>query len=471
MAEFDLTDGIDDVLGTAGNDVITGGANTLETGDFIDGGAGEDFLRAGVLQNGIQSPTISNVEVIRIDTGGLAFDIGNITGADRIYTEGASVVLQTVDTDDLDIRFGAVEVGSGTVDIDFADGALESGSDKLKLAAINSNVTFTSDSTFDGTEDGEANATEDRLRVEEIDLILAGEATGGGQFANQVDISDFSQITRLVVADQPGTGESKITVSSTELELIKLAGTTGGITVSSDTATDQRVIGGSGNDTITTGTGSDAIDAGDGDDVLFAGGGDNFLFGGDGDDEITTEAGMDQIGGGDGDDTIDSGSGDDMINAGAGNDDVTAGDGADRIFGGDGNDTINGGGGADRIRDGAGNDTVRAGNDDDTLFAGEGDDTLFGEGGVDRFIFRGTTGTDTVEDFTLTSDAATNDSVLFEFDGSLVGLKSQEEFEQFYDDNVASGRITADAGADTVTIQADSGTFTLKVSDADFLVD
>ena len=49
-------------------------------------------------------------------------------------------------------------------------------------------------------------------------------------------------------------------------------------------------------------------------------------------------------------------------------------------------------------------------------------------------------------------------------------LRSQAQFEDFYDANQASGRVTADANTDTVTIEADSGTIVLNVSDADFLL-
>lgn len=459
MAKFKLSDTEDTIVGTADDDLIRGGAGTLQTQDTIDGGAGFDTLVADAEQNGAQAPTIIDVEDIFVDTGGLPFDISNIEGAERIISDGASIVIEPVDTEDLSTRFGAEDVGSGTVKIQFADGALESPDDTLKLESIGSNVTFTSDSEFDSTNDGEQNATEDRLRVENIDLVLSGKE-------NQVDISDFTRIETLTLS---GDATSKIFVDSPELTLIDASATTGGITVTSDIANDQTVLGGSGDDDIKTGSGSDTIETGDGDDIVNAGGGDNDVTTGDGKDEIFTEQGDDVIDAGRKDDFISSGSGDDVIRGGQGNDEIIAGDGADVIYGGDNEDDIRGQGGDDIIYDGRNEDVVRGGGDNDTFFAGQGDDEFIGGGGVDEFVFTmDKFGSDEVTDFTLTSTAETNDKVTFTYEGEVVTLQSQEEFENFVDSNPDDTDF--DANTDTIFIDADFGNITLQVSDADFLL-
>ena len=469
MATFTLTDGIDTITGTGAGDTFNGGTNGLQTGDTIDGGGGRDSLDSGVVQNGPQAPTITDVEVLQLDTGGLPFDIANVTGAEVIQTLGSSIVIENVGTDDLSTRFGARNVESGTVNLRFEDGALQGMDDRLNLGARSSNVTFTSDSVFDAP-GGQQNQTEDAARIEEIELGLGGQATGGAQFANQVDISDFSAIDTLILRDEPDTGPSKVTVSSTELETVNALNTSGGITLTSDIAGDQRILGGSGDDDFKTGAGNDTLLGGAGADVLNAGGGDNTVFGGAGSDEITSEAGADVIRGNGGDDTIDSGSGDDNVSGGRGDDEISAGDGADRVFGGAGADVLRGDGGADVIFDGAGNDTVMGGGDNDVLIVGAGDDTLMGGGGEDLFFFNSdSTGTNTVEDFTLTSNAATNDRVRFEFDGQVRNLSSQAEFEAFYDANQGP-RVTVDNATSTLTIDSDSGTIVLNVSDTDFLL-
>ena len=466
MATFQLTDGQDEITGTAGDDTIEGGPGTLSTFDTIDGGAGFDTLNTAVDQNGVQAPTISNVEEILLDTGGQPFDVSNISGAESIGTNGPSITLENIDENDLNTRFDAIDVQSGTVKLQFADGVLDAPDDRLRFLAEGANVTFTSDSTFDSTADGEQNETPDTERVEEIQISLRG-SNPEAEFDNQVDISDFSAIETLVLK---GDANSKVVVDSPELATIIASGTSGGVTITSDTSTDTTFRGGSGGDDLKTGTGNDDVKGGEGDDVLNVGGGDNTVRGNEGDDEITAEAGNDLLDGGDGADTIDAGSGEDIVLGGGGGDTLNGGGGNDKINGGDGADQIDGGGGNDRLSDGAGDDEVRGGAGRDIFVAGAGNDTLFGEGGQDSFLF--TTddfGDDTVEDYELTANTDTNDGVAFRFDGAFEVLRSQSDFEAFYDANQASGRVTADQANSTFTVEADGGTFTLNASDLDFL--
>ena len=457
MADFTLTTTADDITGTAGNDVFRGPAGTLQSYDVIDGGAGRDILVADAAQNGVQDPTISNIEFIYVDSGGQPFSIANITGAERLFADRASLIVEDVAQEDLAIRYGAQLVESGTVDLRFDDGALEGTDDELRLAAFNSNVTFTSGSTFDSP-GGPENQTEDALRIESISLVSYGEE-------NQVDISDFSMTETLIMT---GDAATTISVDSPALTQFFALRTTGGVTIENDTDTDQDFTGGSGDDELTTGSGDDRIRGNDGDDVILAGGGDNVVNAGTGDDEVTTEQGADIIVGGAGNDVISSGSGDDRVSGGTGNDEITAGDGADIIAGQDGDDMIMGQGGADQIYDGNGNDTADGGSDNDIFVAGAGNDTFTGGGGVDTFRFLGTTDRDEVTDFTLTTTAATNDIVEFSVGGAMQMLQSQGDFQDFVDQN--GMLVTVDDATSTITIDADSGTIVLQVSDTDFLM-
>jgi len=117
------------------------------------------------------------------------------------------------------------------------------------------------------------------------------------------------------------------------------------------------VIGGQGNDTITTGTKADTVNGGLGDDTIVTGAGDDTVDGGAGDDDITTDGGADTITAGDGDDTIVSGKGIDMIDAGDGDDTISADNGADTVDAGAGEDSIDGGKGADTLSGGDDTDT------------------------------------------------------------------------------------------------------------------
>ncbi len=108
------------------------------------------------------------------------------------------------------------------------------------------------------------------------------------------------------------------------------------------------VLGGDGNDQITTSNGRD------------------FVFGGQGDDQIDTGNGKDRVVGGEGDDQINGGAGNDGLFGGSGDDTINGNAGDDRLIGGDGDDVIDGGEGADRIADRQGENTI-AEDDSDTI--------------------------------------------------------------------------------------------------------
>jgi CshA-type fibril repeat protein len=191
------------------------------------------------------------------------------------------------------------------------------------------------------------------------------------------------------------------------------------------------VVGGAGNDTITTGDDRDTIEGGAGDDVIDAGFDDDIVDGGDGDDRIVGAEGNDSITGGAGNDTIyanndpdldldaleieDDGSnsvgpdlvpnnGNDTVDGGAGNDVIFGGDDDDSLLGGAGDDLLDGGIDDDTLIGGIGNDTLIGGQGNDSLDAGQGDDTLDGgigddtmTGGADRDHFENVNAGDVVD--------------------------------------------------------------------------
>jgi Ca2+-binding RTX toxin-like protein len=146
-----------------------------------------------------------------------------------------------------------------------------------------------------------------------------------------------------------------------------------------------------GDDTVGGGEGDDRIGAGDGDDRAWGGLGNDTVFGAPGADRIAGAPGHDALWGGDGHDVIFGAAGRDSIAGAAGNDTLWLGEGADRAFGSYGDDLILGGAGDDTIYGGAGADTVDA---------GSGADLIFGVGGADLFVFRAGDGADRILDFT-----------------------------------------------------------------------
>jgi Ca2+-binding RTX toxin-like protein len=132
----------------------------------------------------------------------------------------------------------------------------------------------------------------------------------------------------------------------------------------------------------------------DGTTLVFDSAGEDTLDGGTGDDTLSGDWGNDSIDGGDGNDVAIGGTGDDTINGGAGEDTLDGGTGDDTLDGGSDADDISGGAGEDTLTGGTGNDTLDGGADNDTLSGGEGDDSLSGDDGADDLT--GGAGLDTI---------------------------------------------------------------------------
>ena len=146
------------------------------------------------------------------------------------------------------------------------------------------------------------------------------------------------------------------------------------------------VSGEDGDDTIDAGDGDDLINGNAGLDVINGGFGNDMLMGDADDDTVFGGAGEDVIGGGDGNDSLVGNSQNDVISGEAGDDSISAGAGADVVTGGDGDDFINGQSGNDTLDGENGNDRTLGGGGDDVASGGEGDDTLVGNGGADTLL-------------------------------------------------------------------------------------
>jgi len=126
-----------------------------------------------------------------------------------------------------------------------------------------------------------------------------------------------------------------------------------------------------------------------------------------GDDVVEGQLGNDVLYGGAGNDTLRGGWNDDVLYGDAGLDQLEGGQGADTLYGGDGNDTLLGGSGDDvldsgigtnLLNGGAGNDTLIGGTGaNNTYIGGEGDDLITVDAGVGGTFTMGLyTGNDTV---------------------------------------------------------------------------
>jgi Ca2+-binding RTX toxin-like protein len=368
-------------IGTgAGNDSVTGGSgnDTVAAGDGNDsvaGGGGDDSLAAGAGNDTVDG-----------GTGNDSVDAG--AGDDSVLGGSGNDTIAAGD-------------GNDTVDGGANNDQITGGIGRDSLAGGDGNDSLAGDEGADTLVGG---AGEDRLNGgadgDSLDGGAGNDTVAGGDGNDTLAAGEGNDALSgdggddlFVLAPNFGSdviigGETGETVGDTidarplvEGVAVTLATPESG-TLSSGTGTAtfteiERILLGSGNDTITGSGGNDTVDGGGGNDIVDGGGGNDSLAGGDGDDTVA---------GGGGNDTIDGGQGNDSLAGGDGNDTVAGGGGNDTLDGGQGNDSLTGGDGSDSLIGGDGNDTLDGGAGDDDFVLGAGD-TATGGAGDDEFRF------------------------------------------------------------------------------------
>jgi Ca2+-binding RTX toxin-like protein len=461
-----LSDGGNDIaLAGDGNDVIVmGGA--LTAADKIDGGAGIDKVTLdGDYAAGVTflSTTMIHVEALSLAAGHsytltpnnatvaagqtLTVDGSQLGAADTLTFNGS------VETDGKFVILGGA--GNDTLTSGAGDDTLSGGAgDDILVAPKGGNDTISG---------GDGNDT-----IKLGAFLTAADKIDGGSGADQAWITgDYSggltfSATTMVNVETLVLGSgysytlttSNATVAAGQTLTVdgSALGASAVLTFNGSAETDGKlvILGGAGNDTLTSGAGDDTLSGGAGDDTLIAPkGGNDTIAGGDGNDTIRMGAFLTAA------DHIDGGSGADqawltgnyahgltfsattMINVetlvlGSGysytlttNDaTVAAGqtltvDGSTLkagdvlVFDGsaetDGRFSVLGGAGNDVLTGGKGSDTLTGGDGNDTLIGGGGGDVLSGGSGHNSFVYDAVAdatgpGFDTISQFNVKTD-------------------------------------------------------------------
>lgn len=267
---FFLTNQIDNVKGTAGDDVFKAPAGTMGAFDTVDGGAGNDTLE--VYTNDTVAGTFTNIEnlVVAGSTAAASYDLSffskSFTLKASANTEvtgvtGQKLVLDGVGANTLTVNMAAdqasVELVSqnrnGDNTFTLAGGAaLKSVNltlDEATSSAAASSVKF----------DGTRAAFIETLAVKAVESSTADVAT--------VDLDKLSGLKDITV-----TGDASVTLDTVDkavqLEILNASNAPGGVTVNGNLASTAAFTGGAGNDTITLGASTKAHDMGAGDDTV-----------------------------------------------------------------------------------------------------------------------------------------------------------------------------------------------------------
>jgi Ca2+-binding RTX toxin-like protein len=354
---------IENVIGTAGEDVISGSSDV----NTIKGGASKD-----ILDGRGDDDTIYGEDGDDTITGG--------TGADELYGN---------DGDDL---FNGTVAFTG----DIIDGGDDSSSgdtvDYSQLTGLTNGVT---------------------VELKEGTTVATVEVDGT---TNDHTIQNIENIYGTNFADDITGNSSKNTLFGND-GVDNISGGAGNdiIDGGSNTGGTETLLGGVGLDTIYGGDGVDFIDGGTeadiiygddslnsagmvNDDTIYGGAGEDIIYGGYGDDTLIGGADDDKLKGGAGSDTADYSGSSNFVQANIGNsfavgsaigtdtfeliENITGSDVSgvsDQIIG-DGNDnTLKGLAGDDTLSEGGGTDFVEGGANNDTIIAGAGDDHIDGD--------------------------------------------------------------------------------------------
>jgi Ca2+-binding RTX toxin-like protein len=492
-AAGDSLTGIENLIGSAGNDTLTGNnsANVISGGDGADsitghlgsdsisGGAGNDTINAGPDTVSGVTPSPANefldwtpatggwggdgstiASTFTQDTGTMAVTVNYVPGVGNQFSveTGAIYSPEALISDNSGATLGRPGAGELTeLSLNFA---AEPGAGMTNEV---SNVQFRiSDIDTGGFIDSVTILAYDELgnlvpvsiTTTSTEIAISGNtatATGNGTTQSQADGSILINIAGPV---------SQIVIQYTDLD------DSGQIIVVSDVhfTTIPATPDTSDADTVSGGLGDDVIESGLGADLL---------YGDEGNDRLYGEDGSDTLYGGVGNDTLYGGLGNDTIEAGVGNDISYGDDGNDTIWFGAGDDTVYGGAGDDRMDDefsvhltgsnllygGTGNDTLWAGDDADTLHGDAGNDILNGEagndllyGGADNDVLAGGADNDTLYgdtgDDTLAGEAG-NDTLVGGAGSDIVfGGDDRDFISTTFTDSTGNETVDGGSGGD-----------------------
>jgi len=369
--------------------VVTGDLSSPSGDDWLSGDEGDDTVHGGdgndTLSGGDGADTLSGDAGNDSLLGGAGNDsLAGGAGSDTLAGGvGADTLSGGAGDDDIGLSGGSVALGG-------------SGDDVFSLDPTESS---TVNATIDGGLDGLSGAPDD---------------AGNGDTGDVLDLSGLAGPQTVVYDANPESGtvnglDADVGTDLTFAEIERVLTGTGNDTVNGSAATGPiNVDTGAGNDSVTGGAGADTFALGDGNDTVAGGAGGDSLSGGEGDDLLA---------GGDGADTLAGGLGNDSLDGGADADSLSGNLGDDTLSGGLGNDSLTGGDGSDLLAGGDGADTLSGGNDDDDFVLGSGDLAL-GDAGDDEFRFDAAAagtgsvtviGGETGEDLTDTVNGGTGD--------------------------------------------------------------
>ncbi|WP_308427538.1 calcium-binding protein [Saccharospirillum salsuginis] len=316
-------DGNDTLSGLSGNDYLYGelGEDTLKGGngnDYLEGGHGDDTLIAG-------------------------------NGNDKLYGGAGNDTLSVNGSGSNELYGGD---GDDTLTSGYSTDRLEGGAGNDRLE---SDYRYSRDRYWFYPGFGQ-DVIKDYSYTSYADIIYFGEGIAPEDITYQRDGED------LLLNQVNGQDSIRVELwfNNFNYHIEEIRFTDGTVWLDEDISDELlTIVGSDGDDTITGVVNhTDRLHGGEGNDTLSGLSGNDYLYGEAGDDSLDGGTGNDYLEGGDGNDTLNAGSGSDELHGGAGDDTLYGNSGSNELYGGEGDDLLAGGTGNDHMEGGAGNDRL-----------------------------------------------------------------------------------------------------------------
>jgi Ca2+-binding RTX toxin-like protein len=344
-AEGDTLQGVENLIGSNFNDVLTGNALT----NLIEGGAGNDVITGGHNNDKLYGGAGDDLFLVEWSYTGDLYD-----GGEGVDTFSADVATLDAYAQEIDLATGTNNWQDTFVNIENLIGGANN--DKLSgTDGVNSFWGRGGNDVLDGR------GGDDKLYGEAGDDTVKGgdgnDLVDGGA-GNDLLAGGLGADT-LVGGD--GSDTADYAASSAGVTVNLVMGTAGGGDAAGDTLSGiENIVGSKYDDVLVGDAGVNVLDGGAGNDVLAGGDGADKLIGGDGIDaadysnnsagvqvnlasgansDNDSLLGIENLHGSKFNDVLAGDAGVNVLDGGAGNDVLAGGAGADQIIGGDGNDT------------------------------------------------------------------------------------------------------------------------------------